>query len=184
VADFIITLEQAPSGTALETVSRRRRKAWRVTQRRIGLISDTHGLLRPEVVDALRNADLIVHAGDIGKATILETLRGLAPVKAVRGNVDREAWTSALLKTEGFEIEQVGVYVLHDLGELDLVPEANGIKVVVSGHTHQPAIREKNGVLFVNPGSAGPRRFRCPVSMAFLYIQDASAEAQLVMFGT
>jgi putative phosphoesterase len=144
------------------------------------LISDTHGLLRPEAVNTLRGAELIVHAGDIGKAAVLETLRALAPVKAVRGNVDRETWTSVLPKTEAFEIDQVGVYVLHDLGELNLMPEASGFKVIVSGHTHQPAIRSRNGVLFVNPGSAGPRRFRLPVSMALLYVQGTSAEAELV----
>jgi len=151
-----------------------------VTRRRIGVISDTHGLLRPEAVQALRNSELIIHAGDIGKATVLDALRTLAPVKAVRGNVDREPWTRNLPKTEAFEIDEVGVYVLHDLGEIDLVPEAAGFKVVVSGHSHQPSIQERHGVLFVNPGSAGPRRFRLPVSIALLHVQGASVEAELV----
>jgi len=151
-----------------------------VTRRRIGVISDTHGLLRPEALQALRNSELIIHAGDIGKATVLDALRTLAPVKAVRGNVDREPWTRNLPKTEAFEIDEVGVYVLHDLGEIDLVPEAARFKVVVSGHSHQPSIQERHGVLFVNPGSAGPRRFRLPVSIALLHVQGASVEAELV----
>lgn len=152
-----------------------------MAHRRVGVISDTHGLLRPEVVTALRGVDLIIHAGDIGKAAVLEGLRALAPVKAVRGNVDWEAWARRLPKTRVFEIDQVGVYLLHDLGELDLVPEASGFKVVVSGHSHQPAIEERNGILFVNPGSAGPRRFHVPVSLAFMHIEAAIVEAELVM---
>jgi putative phosphoesterase len=136
--------------------------------------------LRPEVVTALRGVDLIIHAGDIGKAAVLEGLRALAPVKAVRGNVDWETWARRLPKTRAFEIDRIGVYVLHDLGEFDLVPEASGFKVVVSGHSHQPAIQERDGVLFVNPGSAGPRRFHVPVSLAFLYIEVATVEAELV----
>jgi uncharacterized protein len=155
-----------------------------VTRRRIGVISDTHGLLRPEAVQALRDSELIIHAGDIGKAAVLDTLRALASVKAVRGNIDREPWARSLPKTEAFEIDQVGVYVLHDLGELDLVPDAARFKVVVSGHSHQPLIQERNGVLFVNPGSAGPRRFRLPISIALLHIQGRSVEAELVTLET
>jgi len=151
-----------------------------MTRHRIGVISDTHGLLRPEAVQVLRNSELIIHGGNIGKATVLDALRSLAPVKAVRGNVDREPWARNLPKTEAFEIEEVGVYVLHDLGEIDLMPEAARFKVVVSGHPHQPSIQERNGVLFLNPGSAGPRRFRLPVSMALLHVQGASVEAELV----
>ena len=151
-----------------------------MSRRRIGVIADTHGLLRPEAVEALRGSELIIHAGDIGKAAILDTLRALAPVKAVRGNVDRELWARGLPESEAFEIDEVGVYVLHDLGELDLVPEAAGFKVVVSGHSHQPSIQERNGVLFVNPGSAGPRRFRLPVGIAFLRVEGASVDAELV----
>jgi putative phosphoesterase len=151
-----------------------------VIRRRIGVISDTHGLLRPEAVQLLRNTDLIIHGGDIGKAAILDALRALAPVKAVRGNVDREPWARNLPKAEAFEIGELGVYVLHNLGEISLVPEAAGFKIVVSGHSHQPLIQERNGVLFVNPGSAGPRRFRLPVSIALLQVQDASVEPELV----
>jgi len=155
-----------------------------VTPRRIGVISDTHGLLRPEAVQALRDSELIVHAGDIGEAAVLDGLRAVAPVKAVRGNVDREAWTRRLPKTDTLEIDQARIHVLHDLAELDLVPGAAGITVVVSGHTHQPAIHERHGVLFVNPGSAGPRRFRLPVGIAFLHVNGASVEAELVRLDT
>jgi putative phosphoesterase len=155
-----------------------------MSRHRVGVISDTHGLLRPAAVEALRDSELIIHAGDIGNAAVLDTLRALAPVKAVRGNVDREPWARSLRKTEAFEIDQVGVYVLHDLGELDLVPDVVRFKVVVSGHSHQPVIQERNGVLFVNPGSAGSRRFRLPVSIALLHIQGTSVDAELVMLET
>ena len=151
-----------------------------MTRRRIGVTSDTHGLLRPEALQALRSSELIMHAGDIGKAAVLDALRALAPVKAVRGNVDRESWARNLPKTEAFEIDEVGVYLLHDLGEIDLVPDPSRFKVVVSGHSHQPLLQERNGVLFVNPGSAGPPRFRLPVSIALLHVQGASVEAELV----
>jgi putative phosphoesterase len=155
-----------------------------VTQRRIGVISDTHGLLRPEAVAKLRGAEMIVHAGDIGKAEVLEGLRALAPVKAVRGNVDREPWARALPKIEAFEIDQVAVYVVHDLGEFECVPESAGFKVVVSGHTHQAAIEERNGILFINPGSAGPRRFHIPVTMALFHVQGNSVDAELLTLDT
>ncbi len=146
----------------------------------VGLISDTHGLLRPEAVRALRGSGLIVHAGDIGRAAVLEALRAVAPVTAVRGNIDKGAWAHGLPKTEAININQVGVYIIHDLKELVIVPEAAGFTVVVSGHSHQPSIRERNGVLFVNPGSAGPRRFTFPVSLALMYVQGESVDVRLV----
>jgi hypothetical protein len=151
-----------------------------MVQRRIGVISDTHGLLRPEALAALRGAELIIHAGDVGAPEVLERLHALAPVRAVRGNVDRGLWARDLPTTDALEIGEVGVYVLHDLGEFDLPPDAARFKVIVSGHSHQPAIQECNGVLFVNPGSAGPRRFRLPVTIALLHIHGATAEAELV----
>jgi putative phosphoesterase len=123
---------------------------------------------------------MIIHAGDVGKAEVLHRLRTVAPVTAVRGNVDMGGWAQRLPKTAALEIDQVAVYVLHDLGALDLVPEAAGFKVVVSGHSHQPSIHERNGVLFVNPGSAGPRRFHVPVGIAFLHVEGSSVEAELV----
>ncbi|HSB71465.1 MAG TPA: metallophosphoesterase family protein [Candidatus Methylomirabilis sp.] len=148
--------------------------------RLVGLISDTHGLLRPEAIRALQGSDLIIHAGDVGKEAVLTDLQVVAPVTAVRGNVDREVWAHRLPRTEALEIEQVRVYVIHDVKELDLIPEAAGFKVVISGHSHRPSIHERQGVIFVNPGSAGPRRFNVPVSLARMSVQDASVEVELV----
>ena len=129
----------------------------------LGVISDTHGRLRPEAVEALRGSDRILHAGDVGAPEILEALALIAPVTAIRGNVDIEPWALALPQTEVVEAGGVSVYMLHDIGRLDLKPEAAGFRVVVYGHSHQPKIEEKNGVLYFNPGSAGPRRFDLPV---------------------
>jgi putative phosphoesterase len=131
----------------------------------LGVISDTHGLLRPEAVEALRGSDRILHAGDVGAPEILEALAQIAPVTAIRGNVDTEAWARTLPQIEVVEIGGVSIYMLHDLARLDLKPEAAGFRVVVYGHSHQPKIEEKNGVLYFNPGSAGPRRFNLPVSV-------------------
>jgi hypothetical protein len=134
----------------------------------VGLISDTHGLLRPEAVRALMGSDLIIHAGDVGAPEILDALRAIAPVVAVRGNVDTGAWASGLPGTAVAEVCGTLLYVLHDLKELDLDPAAAGFGVVVSGHSHQPARAERGGVVFVNPGSAGRRRFKLPVTVARL----------------
>lgn len=134
----------------------------------LGLISDTHGLLREEAVRALRGSDLILHAGDVGAPEILETLRALAPVVAVRGNVDRGAWARALPISEAVRAGSVTIYMLHILQGLDLNPGAGGFQIVVSGHSHKPGQTEKNGVLYINPGSAGPRRFQLPVTVARL----------------
>jgi uncharacterized protein len=136
--------------------------------KRVGLISDTHGLLREAALKALEGSDLIIHAGDIGKPEILDALRALAPMVAVRGNIDTEPWASALPTTAVFEAGAIGIYVLHDLQALDLDPAAAGFRVVVSGHSHKPTRAERRGVLYVNPGSAGPRRFRLPVTVARL----------------
>jgi putative phosphoesterase len=134
----------------------------------VGLISDTHGLLRPEALRALAGSDLIIHAGDVGAPEVLDALRAVTPVVAVRGNVDTGKWASALPATAVAEVGGTLIYVLHDLGELDLDPAAAGFGVVVSGHSHQPASSERGGVLFVNPGSAGRRRFKLPVTVARL----------------
>jgi len=150
------------------------------TGRRIGLLSDTHGLLRPEALEFLRGSDFIVHAGDIGDPYILETLRALAPVTAVRGNNDRDGWARAIAETEALRVGEVSIHVLHDLAELDLDPAAAGFQVVVSGHSHQPRIEERGGVLYVNPGSCGPRRFRLPVALAELRVSGKSVKAKLV----
>lgn len=134
----------------------------------VGLISDTHGLLRAEALRALQGSDLIVHAGDAGDAQILETLRTIAPVVAVRGNVDNGAWAAQLPLTAIAECRAVRIYVIHILQELDLDPAAAGFHIVVSGHSHKPSRSERGGVLYLNPGSAGPRRFRLPVTIARL----------------
>ena len=134
----------------------------------VGLISDTHGLLRPEAVRALVGSDLIIHAGDVGAPEILDALRKLAPVVAVRGNVDTATWAMELPATAVAEVGGTLIYVLHDLNSLDIDPFVAGFAVVVSGHSHQPARFERGGVLFVNPGSAGRRRFKLPVTVARL----------------
>jgi uncharacterized protein len=134
----------------------------------VGLISDTHGLLRDEAVDALRGSELIVHAGDVGKLEILTALRRLAPVVAVKGNIDKAPWTSQLPETAVVEAGAATIYVLHDLQELDLDPAAAGIQIVISGHSHKPSRTERSGILYINPGSAGPRRFHLPVTVARL----------------
>lgn len=146
---------------------------------RIGLISDTHGLMRPEALAALAGVSHIVHAGDIGSAQILTLLRTIAPVTAVRGNNDKGAWASAIAETEVLEIDGKSIYVLHDLAELDLNPEAAGFRVVVTGHSHKPAISQKGAVLYVNPGSAGPRRFKLPISVATLEIDGSDVRAEI-----
>jgi len=135
---------------------------------RVGLISDTHGLLRDGAMEALRGSELIIHAGDVGKPEILIALRQIAPVIAVKGNIDRGSWASELPATAMVEAGPATIYVLHDIQQLDLDPAAAGIQIVVSGHSHQPNRRERSGILYINPGSAGPRRFQLPVTVARL----------------
>jgi len=140
----------------------------KIEAKRIGLISDTHGLLRPEACEALRGSELILHAGDVGKPEILEELRKIAPIIAVRGNVDTASWCLALKETELVETSTATFCLLHNLDDLDLNPATAGIHIVLSGHTHQPKQFEKSGVLYINPGSAGPRRFNLSISLARL----------------
>jgi uncharacterized protein len=147
---------------------------------RIGLISDTHGVLRPEALDAMRGSAFIIHAGDIGHADIIEELSRLAPVTAVRGNNDRGGWASAFRATDVLCVDEALIYVLHDLNELDVDPAVAGFHAVVSGHSHRPAITERDGVLYVNPGSAGPRRFTLPISVGRLTVSGTSVRSQLV----
>jgi putative phosphoesterase len=147
---------------------------------RIGLISDTHGLLRPEAVSFLRGSTAIVHGGDIGHAGILEELARLAPVTAVRGNNDRGMWADAIAETEVLQIGDVFIHALHDIAQLGVDPAAAGFQVVVCGHSHKPLIEERDGVLYVNPGSAGPRRFKLPISIGELVIIGNSVKARLV----
>jgi putative phosphoesterase len=139
----------------------------------VGLISDTHGLLRPQALRALERSELIIHAGDVGAPEILEALKTLAPVFAVRGNVDTESWALALPQTEVIEMDRATIYVLHDVHALDLDPAAAGFQIIVSGHSHKPSRSEQRGVLFVNPGSAGPRRFDLPVTVALLHLDQS-----------
>jgi putative phosphoesterase len=148
--------------------------------KRVGLLSDTHGLLRPEALEFLRGSDFIVHAGDIGDPGVLVALKALAPVTAVRGNNDRDPWARGIAETEVLQAGEIFIHVLHDLAQLDLDPAAAGFHVVVSGHSHQPRIEERGGVLYVNPGSCGPRRFKLPVAVAELRISGKSVKAKLV----
>jgi uncharacterized protein len=153
-----------------------------MTEQRItlGVISDTHGVLRPEALRALRGSDRVLHAGDVGAPEILDALAQIAPVTSVRGNVDTESWARSLPEAEVVEVAGVSIYMLHDLGRLDLKPQATGFRVVVYGHSHQPKMEERNGVLYFNPGSAGPRRFHLPVSVGRLMIGAGKVRAELV----
>ena len=146
----------------------------------IGVISDTHGLLRPEALAALKGSDYIIHAGDIGDPAVLDKLGEIAPVTAVRGNVDKAAWAKKIPSSNVLEVSGVSIYVLHDLAQLDLKPDASGFAAVISGHSHIPKQETKNGVLYFNPGSAGPRRFRLPVSVGRLTIQGHALRGEIV----
>src|ERR1700758_894119 len=149
----------------------------------LGVISDTHGLLRPEAVEALRGVDRILHGGDVGATEIIKELETLAPVTAVRGNVDGGAWARKLPLIEVIEVDSVSIYMLHILEKLDLKPEAAGFRVVVYGHSHVPKIEEKNGVLYFNPGSAGPRRFNLAVTVGKLIIEKSQVRGEIVDLG-
>lgn len=145
----------------------------------VGLISDTHGLLRPEALEALRGSRLIVHAGDIGRPEILDLLNAVAPTFAVRGNIDTQPWAVPLPATEAVEVGPHLIWVLHDIAQLDLDPTV-GFAAVVYGHSHKPAIETRAGVLYVNPGSAGPRRFRLPVTVGRLHVTDDGLRPEIV----
>ena len=146
----------------------------------IGVISDTHGLVRPEAIEALRASELIVHAGDIGGPEVLEALRAIAPVVAVRGTNDREGWAETLRETEVVEVGNALLYVLHDVHRLDLEPAVAGFHAVISGHSHRPLLEERRGVLYLNPGSAGPRRFNLPIAVARLRLRGSTLSAEVV----
>ena len=146
---------------------------------RIGLISDTHGLLRPEALDALRGSDFIIHAGDIGEG-VLEPLSTLAPVTAVRGNNDRAPWGHRIAETEQLRFGEVTLHVLHDLADLAIDPKAAGVDVVITGHSHRPKVERRSGVLYVNPGSAGPVRFNLPISVALMQVAGREVTARIV----
>jgi len=147
---------------------------------RIGVISDTHGLLRPEAVRALRGVDLVVHAGDIGAPEVLDGLRAIARVVAIRGNNDRDAWARRLPETRTFAVEGARIHLLHDVKELAIDPRRAGVAVVIAGHSHQPRVEPRDGVLYLNPGSAGPRRFTLPITVASLSLGERGPRARIV----
>ena len=146
----------------------------------LGIISDTHGLMRPQAIKALEGVTMIIHAGDIGAPEVLEALHAIAPVVAVRGNNDKGEWAQALPETEVVEVGGVALYVLHDVKTLDLDPVAAGFQAVISGHSHRPAMTTRQGILYLNPGSAGPRRFKLPISVARVIVRRNTLDAQLV----
>lgn len=149
-------------------------------QLRIGLISDTHGLLRPEAKAFLQGSDYIVHGGDICDPAILEELAAIAPVTAVRGNNDRGPWAERLSETAVLQVSEVFIYAIHDLAQINIEPSAAGVRVVVSGHSHKPLVEERDGILYVNPGSAGPRRFTLPIAVGELMVRGNSVSARIV----
>jgi hypothetical protein len=146
---------------------------------RVGVISDTHGLLRPEAVSTLAGVDRIIHAGDIGSPELLQELRRIAPVTAVRGNIDRERWARSIPTTIALALGEARLFVIHDLADMKFDPHSEGFAAVISGHSHVPNSEIRDGVLFFNPGSAGPRRFRCPTALGFLSIRGESVTGEI-----
>jgi len=153
------------------------------TSLRVGVIADTHNLLRPEALEALRGCQRLLHLGDIGKPAILDALRQLAPLDVVRGNNDTEAWAEAIPETLSLELGGLRLYLIHDLKQLAIDPRAEGFDVVLAGHSHKPLEEVRDGVLYLNPGSAGPRRFKLPISLAILSIADGQASVEMIELG-
>lgn len=147
---------------------------------KIGVIADTHGLLRPKAIGALQGCELLLHAGDVDRREVLEQLRAIAPVHAVRGNCDRGPWARTLPETEVVSVAGHDLYMIHDIGQLDLEPAAAGFAAVIYGHSHRPKIEERKGVRYVNPGSAGPRRFSLPVCVAHLHVDATGLRAEII----
>jgi putative phosphoesterase len=147
---------------------------------RIGLVSDTHGLLRAEALERLRDSDFLIHAGDIGDPAILDRLAEIAPITAVRGNNDSGPWASAIPDTAVLRAGAASIYVIHNVAELDIDPAGAGFQAVVAGHSHRPGYELRDGVLFVNPGSAGPRRFKLPVCVGRLFVSGTTLTPQLI----
>jgi putative phosphoesterase len=147
---------------------------------RIGLISDTHGLVRPEALAALEGSELIIHAGDIGKAEVLTSLKAIAPVIAIRGNNDRDAWAKKIPDVLNVQINGIAIHVIHNVNELDADPITEGFRAIVSGHSHKPGLVTREGILFINPGSAGPRRFKLPVAVGKLRITRGDVTAEII----
>jgi putative phosphoesterase len=152
----------------------------RHSTKQVGVISDTHGLVRVEALAALQGCELIIHAGDIGRPEVLDRLREIAPVHAVRGNNDRDAWAGSLPLTEVVELGGVYAYLLHDIADLDIDPAAAGMAAVITGHSHKPVAELRDGVLYLNPGSAGPRRFKLPITVARLRVTDGLLKPEIV----
>ncbi len=147
----------------------------------IGVISDTHGLLRPEIAEIFKGADMILHAGDIDRPPVLAALKDIAPVVAVQGNMDRGEWADSLPVTETATVGPHSLYMIHNVYMIDLDPAAAGFRAVIQGHTHRPSVEEKNGVLFLNPGSAGPPRNRYPVSVALLFVRGTAIDPRIII---
>ena len=151
---------------------------------RIGLIADTHGLLRPEALTALADSDLLIHAGDIGKPEVVAALKKIAPLVAIKGNNDTDSWARRLPETKKITLGALKLYVIHNVKELSFDPAARGFRVVISGHSHKPVIQTKDNVLFVNPGSAGPRRFKLPICVGKLLVQGETVDAEIIELPT
>jgi uncharacterized protein len=147
---------------------------------RIGLIADTHGLLRPEALGALKNSELIIHAGDIGKSEVLDSLNSIAPVIAIRGNNDRDKWARKFPDVLNLTINSIKLHVIHDVNDMEIDPLANGFRVVISGHSHMPRNVEQDGVRFINPGSAGPRRFKLPVAVGTIRLEEKQLRVRII----
>jgi putative phosphoesterase len=150
---------------------------------RVGVISDTHGLFRPEARAFLAGCDYIIHGGDVGRREILEELAAMAPLISVKGNNDTEPWAARLRDTELIRVGNIFVYVIHNVAELDIDPATAGVRVVISGHSHKPMIEERNGILYVNPGSCGPRRFKLPISAGEITVSGSAVRARIVNLG-
>jgi uncharacterized protein len=157
-----------------------RRRRLSLKRGRIGLVSDTHGLVRPEALAALKGSEVIVHAGDIGKAEVLESFSSIAPVISIKGNNDRDLWAKKIPDVLNLEINGTNIHVIHNVNELEADPASDGIRVIVSGHSHKPRLVERDGILFINPGSAGPRRFKLPVTVGRLWINRGNVHAEII----
>jgi putative phosphoesterase len=157
-----------------------RRRRLSLKNGRVGLVSDTHGLVRPEALEALKGSEVIVHAGDIGKAEVLDSFSSIAPLIAIRGNNDRDLWAKRIPDVLDLQINGIKIHVVHNVNELEADPANDGIRVIVSGHSHKPRLVERDGILFINPGSAGPRRFKLPVAVGKLWIHRGNVHAEII----
>ena len=157
-----------------------RRRQLSLKNGRIGLVSDTHGLVRPEALAALRGSEVIIHAGDIGKPEVLDSFSSIAPVIAIKGNNDRDLWAKKIPDVLHLKINGIKIQVIHNVNELEADPSHDGFRAIVSGHSHKPGLVTRDGILFINPGSAGPRRFRLPIAIGKLWIEQGKVEAKII----